>query len=214
MEYHEHKKYFETAYKSGADIWTHLPITARGQKMLAKLSSGAKILDVGSGRGIFAKEMAEMGFSVTGIDFEGSIVTKANLEIKNWGVEGKLTFVEGNAFNMPFVDGSFDAVCDFGLFQHFYREDWSEYSNEIFRVLKPGGVYTSVSLSRETPRFFEFFPVGSIDGDFVKYGINYHFFSKEEMQQIFSGKLKLISQETEFIEVPIPVVYLESLFQK
>ena len=172
------------------------------------------ILDVGSGRGLFAKQLAESGFSVIGLDFEGNIIRKTNEEIKNWGLVGKLKFVEGSALDIPFVDNSFDGVCDFGLMENLYKEDWMEYANEISRVLKPGGFYLNTSLSKETQQFFKFYPKGSEDNEFEKYGVHYHFFSKDEMKDIFNHKLTPVEQDIEFVERPNEVALLETLFQK
>lgn len=214
MDYREHKKYFETAYKTGSDIWTHLPMKARGQLLTGELSPGALILDVGSGRGLFAKQLAETGFRVIGIDFEGNIVKKTNDEIKNWGLEGKLKFVEGSALDIPFTDNSFDGICDFGLMENLFKEDWEQYANEINRVLKPGGFYLNTSFSRETQHFFEFHPKGSDSGDFQKYGVHYHFFSKDEMKDIFNHQLNTMKQDIEFTDKPNEIALLETLFQK
>jgi len=172
-------------------------------------------LDVGSGRGLFAKKLAESGFKVIGIDFEKNIIEKTNSEIKNWGLEGKLKFVEADVLDIPFADASFDGVCDFGLLENLYAEDWEQYSSEITRVLKPGGFYFNVSISRETQHFFEFYPKGSESGDFQKYGVHYHFFEKEEMNKIFEGKLKIINQINKHISNrPNDTILLETLFQK
>lgn len=214
MDYQGHKKYFETAYKTGSDIWTHLPMKARGEILMEQLSPGALVLDVGSGRGLFAKKLAEAGFRVIGIDFEGNIVRKVNQEIKNWGLEGKLKFMEASALDIPFADTSFDGVCDFGLLENLYKEDWGQYASEISRVLKPGGFYLNTSLSRETQSFFEFYPKSSLSGEFQKYGIHYHFFNKDEMTDIFNHQLTPTKQDIEFTDKPNQVALLETLFQK
>ncbi len=215
MQYHAHKKYFETAYQNGADIWTRFYQDEKGIKLTENLKTGSFILDVGSGRGLFAKQLAESGFKVIGIDFEKNIVAKTNAEIKNWGLEGKLKFMEADVLDIPFADESFDGICDFGLLENLYSEDWEQYASEINRVLKPGGFYLNVALSRETQHFFEFYPKGSESGDFQKYGIHYHFFEKAEMAQIFVNKLKVISQENKhFTGKPIDTILLETLFQK
>ncbi len=214
MDYKDHKEYFEIAYRTGSDIWTHLPLKNRGQLLVEQLPKGALILDVGSGRGLFAKQLVEAGYSVIGLDFEGNIVRKTNAEIKNWGLEGKLKFVEGDALDIPFVDNSFDGVCDFGLMENLFERDWEPYASEISRILKPGGFYLNTSLSRETQEFLEFRPKGSANGDFEKYGMNYHFFEKEEIKNIFNHKLTSIKQEIEFTEKPNKIALVETLFQK
>jgi len=213
-DYKGHQNYFEIAYRTGSDIWTSFPLKNRGEMLMKQLSFGSYILDVGSGRGLFAKQLAEAGYSVIGLDFESNIVKKANSEIKNWSLEGKLKFVEGNVLDIPFADNSFDGICDFGLLENLYSEDWDQYAGEIARVLKPGGFYFNTSLSRETQHFINWYPKSSEGGDFEKYGIHYHFFTKDEMINIFYHKLNFIEQDVEFIEEPNQIAFLKTLFQK
>jgi len=212
--YQEHKKYFDSAYKTGTDIWTHLPMKARGEMLVEQLSPGAIILDIGSGRGLFAKHLVELGFRVIGIDFVSEIVKKTNENVKNWGLQGKLKFVEGNALDIPFTDNSFDGIYDFGLMENLFKEDWEQYAREINRVLKPGGFFLNISFSRETQRFFEFYPKNSKNGEFKKYGIHYHFFDKNELKNIFNHNLNPIKQNIEFIDKPTEIALLETLFKK
>ncbi len=214
MSYLEHKKHFNISYKTGTDTWTHLYTTKESLRLTEKLPSGAYILDIGSGRGFLGKHLAEMGFKVIGIDFEGDIVKKANEDRKDWGLEDKLKFVEGDALAIPFPDASFDAITDFGLFETLYKEDWPTYEKEIGRVLKPGGFYLNVSLSQETQQFFEFSPKKEIENDFEKYGIHYHFFKKNEMKNIFIDKFVVISEQTMPGKKNERIVLLETLFQK
>lgn len=214
MDYKDHKEYFETAYRTGSDIWTHIPAKERGEMLTNELSRGALILDVGSGRGLFAKQLAENGYSVIGIDFEPNIVKRANEEIKNWNLQGKLRFVEGDALDIPFTDESFDGVYSFGLMENLYKDDWTKYASEIIRVLRPGGFYLNVSMSRETQQFLGFNPKGSDSGDFERYGIHYHFFNKEEVEGIFASQLQLIEQKIESVDTPDQISLLASLFRK
>lgn len=214
MDYQKHKEYFATAYRTGSDIWTHIPMKNRGALLMEKLPPNALVLDVGSGRGLLAKKMAESGFSVIGIDFEKEIVKKTNELVKGWGLEGKLKFVEGDALDIPFVDNSFDAVFDFGLLENLYQEDWEKYANEVGRVLKPGGYYLNTSLSKETQEFLGFRPKGSPSGELKKYDVVYHFFTKDEIKNIFDHKLNPIEQNIKFSDHPDQVAVVETLFQK
>ena len=117
--------------------------------------------------------------------------------------------------SFAFVNASFDGICDFGLLENLYREDWENYANEISRVLKPGGFYLNVSLSRKTKNFLDFLPSISKDGEFEKEGVHYHFFEREEMKNIFNNKMTLISDNVEFAEKPREeIALLQTLFQK
>ena len=215
MDYRKQKNYYKTAYQNGIDIWTHLPNKIQGaKKLIEKLPAGGTVLDIGSGRGLITKNLAEMGFKVIGIDFEGDIVEKANREIKNWGLQGKLKFMEADVFDLPFTDTSFDGVCDFGLLENLLQEDWDSYANEINRILRPGGFYLNVSLSRKTKNFFTFSPINSNDGDFDQEDMHYHFFEKEEIRNIFKKNMTLISDRIEFVEKPRELALLQTLFQK
>lgn len=214
MTYQEHKKHFYISYKTGTDAWTHPYTNKESLRLTEKLAPGSVILDVGSGRGYLAKHLAEMGFKVIGIDFESEIVKKINEDRKDWGLAEKLKFAEADALNIPFEDASFDAVTDFGLFETLFKEDWGTYAKEINRVLKPGGFYLNVSLSHDTAQFFEFYPKKGIENDFEKYGIHYHFFSKDEMVDIFKDKFALVSQANMPAAKNEKMVLLETLFQK
>ncbi|MBK5215915.1 MAG: class I SAM-dependent methyltransferase [Candidatus Pacebacteria bacterium] len=214
MKYQKHKEFFETAYRTGSDIWTHLPLKNRGEKLMEQLPKDSLILDIGSGRGLFAKKLVEAGYRVIGLDFEPNIIKKTNEDVIHWGLEGKLKFVEGDALDIPFTDNSFDGVCDFGLMENLYNDDWEQYASEISRVLKPGGFYLNTSLSSETQKFFEFFPKASEGGGFKKYDVHYHFFNKDEMKNIFNHKLNPIEQNIKLVEKPNQIALLETLFQK
>jgi|SRR3989344_1288525 len=214
MEYNKHKDFFNKAYKTGSDVWTNIRIQLKGAQFMEKLPPGASVLDIGSGRGVFANELAAAGFTVTGIDFEEEIVTKANMEIKVAGLSPKVNFIVADAFNMPFADNSFDGVCAVGFLENIYSEDWKRYSDEVTRVLKPGGVYLDISLSRKAKVYTGVSPINSANGEFDIGDVHYHFFEKEEMRDIFAGKLNLIYQEVKFIEKPRETALLESLFQK
>lgn len=47
---------------------------------------------------------------------------------------------QGNACNLPFPDNTFDAVFHFFLLDHI--NNWRRVMTEVYRVLKPGGVYS------------------------------------------------------------------------
>ncbi len=181
---------------------------------MENLAKDSIILDIGSGRGLFAKMLAESGYKVIGIDFEKNIVDKVNLDIKDWGLEGRLRFIEGDALDISFEDNSFDGVCDMGLLDHLYKEDWEKYIYQINRVLKVGGFYLNISFSKETQNFLEFHPKSSEDGEFEKHGVHYHFFDKNEIKNIFSDKLISVKQNIEFVERPSELALVETLFKK
>jgi demethylmenaquinone methyltransferase/2-methoxy-6-polyprenyl-1,4-benzoquinol methylase len=98
---------------------------------LARVGPGSTALDVATGTGDLAIELARRGAEVTGSDF-----APAMLEIARGKAPG-LTFEEGDALDLPYPDGSFDAATvGFGA-RNF--ADLDRGLRELTRVVKPGG---------------------------------------------------------------------------
>jgi len=101
--------------------------------------SGKDVLVVGCGRGgdaYFIKKYLRAR-SVVGIDLsKGAIdICRKN---KNYHIEG-LSFQPGDAENLPFKSGQFDAVVNIES-SHCYP-DLSRFYSEVYRALKPGGLF-------------------------------------------------------------------------
>lgn len=108
-----------------------------------------KILDLGSGIGIMSVVLSRLGAGVVGIDkfiFPSSdknpyrIINFENLE-KIWRDQG-VRIVEGDIINkkLPFTDQSFDVVNFDATIEHLI-ESPKELFKEVYRVLKPGGMF-------------------------------------------------------------------------
>ena len=95
---------------------------------------GLQAVDIASGPGYGAAEMAHRGAEVVGTDFASAMVDVAN------ALYPDLAFQQEDAENLTFQDGSFDrALCTFGML-HFAHPDRA--LSEVFRILKPGGKLT------------------------------------------------------------------------
>ena len=98
---------------------------------LAGVGPGSKALDVATGTGDLAVELARRGADVTGMDF-----APAMLELARRKAPG-LRFEEGDALALRYPDASFDAVTvGFGA-RNF--ADLDRGLGEMARVAKPGG---------------------------------------------------------------------------
>ena len=98
---------------------------------LAQVGPGSTALDVATGTGDLAIELARSGAEVTGSDFAPGM-----LEIARSKAPG-LHFEEGDALNLVHPDGSFDAVTvGFGA-RNF--ADLDRGLREMTRVTRPGG---------------------------------------------------------------------------
>ena len=110
--------------------------------VMAGISSGMSVLDVGSGVGGPARFLADTyGCRVTGIDLSPEFVEAATYLTERTGQTGQVTFKVGEALKLPFEDASFDAVT----LQHVAMNiaDRAGLYAEIRRVLKPDGRFAS-----------------------------------------------------------------------
>ncbi len=97
----------------------------------AQVSPGMSVLDVACGPGYVSAAAKELGAVPTGIDFSESMLAIAKEMFPG------ISFVQGDAQDLPFGDGSFDRVLiNFGLL-HVARPEKA--CTEACRVLKSGG---------------------------------------------------------------------------
>lgn len=98
---------------------------------LAGVRAGTRALDVATGTGDLAIELAGRGADVVGVDFSGGM-----LEIARRKAPG-IEFAQGNALALEFPDAGFDAATvGFGA-RNF--DDLERGLFEMARVVRPGG---------------------------------------------------------------------------
>lgn len=116
------------------------------------VGSGDKVLDVACGTGNATIPAAQAGADVTGLDLAPELLEEGKARAKEAGVE--IEWVEGDAENLPFDDGSFDAVLS--VFGSMFAPDHRAAAQEIARVMKDGGRMAICSWTPDgaTGRFF------------------------------------------------------------
>jgi ubiquinone/menaquinone biosynthesis C-methylase UbiE len=118
-----------------------------------------KVLDIGTGPGFVAIEVAKLlegtGSQVVGMDLSQAILTLAAENATKVGLNGTLSWREGDAKAMPFKDGEFDLIVSNDSLHHW--DDPLLVFDEIARVLKDGGrciIHDSKRLQRRWPWLF------------------------------------------------------------
>jgi arsenite methyltransferase len=103
------------------------------------LKPGQDVLDIGSGPGFLASEMAEAvgpGGSVRGIDPSDAMLSVARRRRPASG-SAPVEFGPGQATELPFPDSAFDVVTSTQVYE--YVNDIGTALAEAHRVLRPGG---------------------------------------------------------------------------
>ncbi|MDB6123151.1 MAG: Demethylmenaquinone methyltransferase [Pedosphaera sp.] len=111
---------------------------------LSQVQPGARALDLCCGTGDVAFALAHQGMEVVGLDFSEPMLAVAREKSQAQGPHSKVssqafsvTFLKGDAQQIPFPDASFDIVTiSYGLRN---LADWEKGLQEMKRVAKPGG---------------------------------------------------------------------------
>jgi len=109
---------------------------------MAKIKPGDKVLDVGCGTGnltLTAKKYAGASGSANGIDASPEMIELARKKAKRTGTEA--VFDVGLIEMIAFPDATFDVVISRLVIHHLPDDLKRQGFVEIFRVLKPGGLF-------------------------------------------------------------------------
>lgn len=105
------------------------------------VTDGNSILEIGFGNGKFFPKLYSKAknLQITGIDISHEMVTEA---VKNNAAlfeSGHMKVKVGNSDSLPFEDNSFDKIFCINVI--YFWEMPEVHLKEIYRVLKPGGVF-------------------------------------------------------------------------
>ena len=104
------------------------------------ISQGARVLEIGCGRGAGAQLIIEK-FSpdlLCLMDLDIQMISKAKNFLKTFK-ENNISYLNAGATLLPFNRNTFDAIFGFGFLHHVV--DWQQSIREIARVMRPGGTY-------------------------------------------------------------------------
>ncbi len=130
-----------------AEIGTLIVPIAERLADAADLRAGSTVLDVASGSGNMAIAAARLGCEVTAVDYVPSLLDRG---IERAAAERlEIAFQLGDAEELPFADGSFDATTS--VVGAMFAPDHERTADELVRVTRPGG---TIALASWTPDSF------------------------------------------------------------
>jgi len=120
------------------------------QKMVAMLTikEGMKVLDISTGTGMVAIEMAKQHptLKIDAIDLSAGMLAQAKRKASDAGIQN-ITFLQGDVEALPYENGTFDVItCGYGMFFYPNMEDTYQ---QLCQKLKEGGQIIFSSFTQE-----------------------------------------------------------------
>lgn len=146
-----------------------------------------RILELGGGQGRDSLFFAASGFDVHVLDYADAGIKEILRKAAAAGVSGRVTAAQHDVRRpLPVPKGSFDACYSHMLFcMALTTAELSALSNEILRVLRPGGLCVYTVRNTSDPDFGQGIPRG--EDLFENQGFIVHFFDREKVQQLAKG---------------------------
>lgn len=132
------------------------------------------LLDLGCGDGRDSIYFSNKGLSVTAVDFSESGITKLKTQSQ------KIKCVAKDIRNINFPNNSFDVIYAHLSLHYFDDETTSKVFNNLFRILKKGGLIFIKCKSVDDALFGKGEKVGE---NMYKKGHTRHFFTKDYMTE-------------------------------
>jgi SAM-dependent methyltransferase len=108
---------------------------------LAQVLPPGRALDLGCGYGRASVFLAQHGWRVNGIDFIPKAIAVAWERAAAAGVADRIDFHVASAAKLDFLTPPYDLAIDVGCMHSFSEELLRAYSDELARLLRPGGLY-------------------------------------------------------------------------
>jgi tellurite methyltransferase len=118
---------------------------------MLKARGAQHVLDLGCGVGRHALLFAGHGFAVEAIDGAPAGLDFVRHEAAARGL--RLSLRQADADTLPFADERFDYVLSWNVIFHGTMGDVGHRLAEIWRILKPGGLYQGTMLSKRDTQF-------------------------------------------------------------
>ena len=118
---------------------------------IARRCPEGKLLDIGTGPGwlLLALHRRCPALRTVGVDISRAMVAKARWNVAAAGLSDAIDIREAPAGHLPFPDNAFDVVVSTGAMHHW--KDPAAGLNEVYRVLKGGGIALMYDLVTDTP---------------------------------------------------------------
>jgi ubiquinone/menaquinone biosynthesis C-methylase UbiE len=123
-------------------IWRHITKRHILPWLLDGVDLGDHVLEIGAGSGAATAELCRRA-RVTSLEYDAKSVARLAARFKNSNID----IVQGDAASLPFADQSFSSAVAVLVLHHLPSIALQDQAlGEIFRILRPGGVFLAVEI--------------------------------------------------------------------
>jgi ubiquinone/menaquinone biosynthesis C-methylase UbiE len=131
------------------------------QRFSQEIGDRRPVWDFGCGPGQTTKYLKNLGIDISGLDLSEKILEQART------IHPEIHFRKGNILELEFENNSIAGVVAFYAIVHFTKEQVGIAFREVFRVLRPGGIFLfTYHIGEETIHLDEFLNK-KVDIDFM-----------------------------------------------
>ncbi len=105
------------------------------RRFVKKIGNKKPVWDFGCGPGYSTKYLTNLGLEISGLDLSDKMLEQAR------AIHHEIHFRRGNILELDFDANSIAGIVAFYAIVHFTEEQVGKAFREVFRVLKPGGIF-------------------------------------------------------------------------
>ena len=127
----------------GSVLWRYITRRRLLPWLLQGTQLGDHVLELGAGRGAATLQLAKLAPRVTSLEYDHKSIAILAARTSNSSARA----IQGDASTLPFAGGSFSAAIAILMLHHLKSRDLQDRAfTEIYRVLRPGGVFLAFDI--------------------------------------------------------------------